>query len=131
MAPREAALVSGAVGDATARAMLLAAQVMDAQAMHRTGFLLEAFAGTPEALATKVQALAAHICTLAPQAARLNKQTFRMLNSPQAKDSSWLVAINNEADGSNVGVFNAYAYADSAEHREGITAFLEKRKPQL
>ncbi len=25
----------------------------------------------------------------------------------------------------------AYAYADSAEHREGITAFLAKRPPQF
>jgi enoyl-CoA hydratase/carnithine racemase len=25
----------------------------------------------------------------------------------------------------------AYAYADHAEHREGITAFLAKRKPQF
>ena len=26
-------------------------------------------------------------------------------------------------------VSSAYAYADSAEHREGIQAFLDKRKP--
>ena len=30
-----------------------------------------------------------------------------------------------------VGNANAYAYASSPEHREGITAFLQKRKPEF
>jgi len=29
------------------------------------------------------------------------------------------------------GIEDAYAYADSREHREGIEAFLAKRKPRF
>jgi enoyl-CoA hydratase/carnithine racemase len=123
MAPREAALVAQAVGDTTARAMLLAAQVLDAPALWAQGFLTELH--DDAALAHACQALAERTASLAPQAARTHKQTFRMLNRAAAgigiaKTAPDLIA-NWHAQ--------AYDYADSAEHREGITAFLAKRPP--
>jgi enoyl-CoA hydratase/carnithine racemase len=69
------------------------------------------------------------VAALAPQAARLNKQTLRALkpNQPQAPVFIEGVAINNEAR----PYADPYAYAASAEHREGVTAFLDKRKPSF
>ncbi|MBA3056963.1 MAG: enoyl-CoA hydratase/isomerase family protein [Gammaproteobacteria bacterium] len=123
MAPREAALVARELGLGVARQMLLAAEVFKAADMKACGFLSQVL---PDgALAGQAQATAGRIAALAPQAARLNKQTIRALNQPLAPVNKALVAINSvviEAD-------NAYAYATSTEHREGIAAFLEKRKP--
>lgn len=114
MAPREAALVARATGEATAREMLLEAAVLDANEMKARGFVQRLMAA--DAVAAHALQSAQHITTLAPQAARLNKQTLRALGQGQVVDT--LVAA-------------AYAYADSAEHREGITAFTEKRKPDF
>jgi enoyl-CoA hydratase/carnithine racemase len=108
MAPREAALVSAAVGAMTARAMLLAAEVFSASHMAAQGFLIHMLA--PAELDTACQALVQRMAGLAPQAARLNKQTLRALQAGTVVDQP-------------------YGYADSPEHREGITAFLAKRKP--
>ena len=123
MAPREAALVAREVGSVTARQMLLEAAIFSAQAMKDAGFLSRVV--SDELLAAEVQTTARRMAQLAPQAARLNKQTLRALNSPVAPVQYAQAAINTIA-------FKApdpYAYADSAEHREGIGAFLEKRKP--
>ncbi|MDR6855134.1 enoyl-CoA hydratase/isomerase family protein [Variovorax guangxiensis] len=108
MAPREAALVRGAVGDALARDMLLAASVHGAQRLYAAGFLL---AVLPDAeVASRALAHAARIAELAPKAARANKRTLA------AASAESLLAT-------------AYDYADSPEHREGIAAFLAKRPP--
>ena len=123
MAPREAALVTREVGLNVARQMLLAAEILDAADMKAAGFLSQVL--PEEALAARVQATAKRLTALAPQAARLNKQTIRALNQPLAPVNKGQEAINavaNDAD-------ESYAYAASAEHREGITAFLEKRQP--
>jgi enoyl-CoA hydratase/carnithine racemase len=58
---------------------------------------------------------AQRIASLSPQAARLNKQSLRALS---------MAAAGLQVDG-------AYSYADSPEHREGIAAFLDKRKPRF
>lgn len=111
MAPREAALVARELGLATARQMLLEAAVFSAPDMLQRGFLSRVVADVDirELTLASVQ----RICQLAPQAARLNKQTFRALSENP------LPAL----------VATAYDYADSPEQREGITAFLEKRLP--
>jgi enoyl-CoA hydratase/carnithine racemase len=108
MAPREAEVVAAAAGDATLREMLLEAAVFDAQEMRARGFVRLAPAGAVEQAA---DAAAQRIAQLGPQAARLNKQTLRRLRASEPQ------------------LHDAYAYADSAEHREGIAAFLDKRKP--
>ena len=66
------------------------------------------------------------ILALAPQAARLNKQTFRGVNKAIASVFIAYDAVNSIA---NEVVENTYAYAESAEHQEGISAFIAKRKP--
>ncbi len=109
MAPREAQLVARAAGDATAREMLLEAAVLTAGEMKARGFLQRVAADTD--VPAQAQASAQRVAALAPQAARLNKQTLRALGA-------------GEPD-----VSQAYRYADSHEHREGIAAFNAKRKP--
>lgn len=133
MAPREAALVAGAVGSSTARAMLLAAEVFDAAHMQACGFLARTVPSVQTA-GTCAEA-AQRIAALAPQAARLNKQTLREIsarNTDLALVSTASSATKSRASGDGrTAASDAYAYADSAEHREGIAAFLEKRPPQF
>ncbi len=121
MAPREAALVLREAGALTAREMLLEAAVLTADQLLQRGFLNRVVSVGEGAAATA--SAAARIAGLAPQAARLNKQTLRALNMP--------LSIDARAQGAPESVANllaqAYAYADSPEHREGISAFLEKR----
>lgn len=116
MAPREAQLVARATGEATAREMLLEAAVLDAEEMKARGFL-QAVLDESE-LAPQAMARARRVASLAPGAARLNKQTLRALGSEGQPSIEKLLPW-------------AYAYADSAEHREGISAFLGKRAPQF
>lgn len=112
MAPREAQLVAREAGLATAREMLLQAAVLDAATLLQRGFL-NAVVDDDRVQADALER-ATRIAALAPQAARLNKQTLRAL-LPPAPDAALLA--------------RAYDYADSPEHREGINAFLHKRAP--
>ena len=109
MAPREAQLVVRAAGELTAREMLLEAAALGAAEMKQRGFLNRVVADADVA----AQALhsARRIAALAPQAARLNKQMLRKLSAGHGHND------------------DAYRYADSPEHREGINAFLQKRQP--
>ena len=114
MAPREAALVRGAVGDVLARDMLFCAGVHSAQRLYEAGFLLHVL---PDGdVAGEALAIAQRIQELAPLAARANKRSFAVLQAAQLPPE--LLA-------------DAYRYAGVAEHREGITAFLEKRAPDF
>ena len=97
--------------------MLLTAAVLDAGEMKQRGFLNQVVGG--ELLDSAVHACLDRMRTLAPRAARLNKQAFRALALADIEH----VATNLVA--------SAYHYADSAEHREGVTAFTEKRPPRF
>ncbi|NPC57527.1 enoyl-CoA hydratase/isomerase family protein [Caenimonas soli] len=108
MAPREAQLVARAAGELTAREMLLEAAVLRAAEMKARGFLNRVTAD--KAVAAEALASAQRAAALSPQAARLNKQALRALAQGRQPHQP-------------------YRYADSGEHREGIAAFLEKRKP--
>lgn len=125
MAPKEAEVVIRAVGELTAREMLLEAAVLGAPMLLQRGFLNRVVpdADVPQSAMQSVT----RILALAPQAARLNKQTFRGLNKPIAGVYSACDAIKSIA---NEAIQNPYAYAASAEHQEGINAFIAKRKPQ-
>ena len=113
MAPREAALVAREAGLTVVRQMLLEAMVFSAADMKAAGFLSRLL--PDEQLAAEAQVSARRLAALAPQAARMNKQTIR--------------AILNASGAGVIEDDQRYAYADSAEHREGIAAFLDKRKP--
>ena len=125
MAPREAALVAREVGLATARQMLLEAAIFSAADMKTCGFLSRVLAD--DTLLAETQATAGRVAALAPQAARLNKQTLRVPISPLALVDTTHNATNSVASHADT----TYAYADNAEHREGILAFLEKRNPRF
>lgn len=117
MAPREAALVMRAAGELTAREMLLSAAVLGATEMKQRGFLNQVVPADEAGAA--VMTCVERCATLAPGAARLNKQTFRALAPVDiAQEATDLIA-------------NAYRYAASPEHREGVTAFIEKRPPRF
>lgn len=118
MAPREAALVADAVGALTTREMLLSAAVLDAPEMKQRGFLNAVHA--PADLTAAVDQLAGRIESLAPLAARQNKQTFR--------SNHGLVQAFAACNATEI-IANAYRYAEAAEHREGIAAFNSKRPP--
>jgi enoyl-CoA hydratase/carnithine racemase len=122
MAPREAALVVREAGALTAREMLLEAAVFSATQMRERGFLNRV---VPEGqTASEAGATAERIAALAPQAARLNKRTIRALTQAVPASCAVVQGAGETVDAPR----RAYAYADSAEHREGISAFLEKRK---
>ena len=125
MAPKEAEIVIRAVGELTAREMLLEAAVLDAPTMLQRGFLNRVVADAD--VASAAMQSVNRILALAPQAAQLNKQTFRGLNKPITGVFVADSAINSIV---NPAVDNPYAYADSAEHQEGISAFISKRRPQ-
>jgi enoyl-CoA hydratase/carnithine racemase len=110
MAPKEAQLVAREAGLATARELLLEAAVLDAPEMRSRGFL-NAVVGDLE-VTQEARARCDHICALSPAAARLNKRTIRALHAGELPT-------------------DAYAWAAHEEHREGITAFLDKRKPSF
>lgn len=114
MAPREAQLVGRAVGDLTAREMLLCAAVLTAGEMKDRGFLNRV---VPEdELDHDIERLLKGMAQLSPLAARRNKQTLRALAAGAPMEA--LLA-------------RAYDYAAHPEHREGVSAFMEKRPPSF
>lgn len=125
MAPREAQLVMREAGALTAREMLLEASVLDATVMQQRGFVNRVVVA--EQCAVDALATAQRIAILAPAAARMNKQTIRALNRHLAADGCAQDAMNSIAKITQT----AYRYADSPEHREGIAAFVDKRKPDF
>ncbi len=131
MAPCEAALVGREVGLVTARQMLLEAAIFSASEMLQRGFLSRVVADAD--LAAMTASTVQRIVQLAPLAARLNKQTLRALNSPlipvcQAHNTSNSIAMKQSLE---EFLGQAYDYAEGAEQREGIGAFLEKRSPRF
>ncbi len=114
MAPGELQVLARVVPDPVLRELLLEARVLDAPAALRAGLVHEV---VPDAdLAASVQRRAARVAELAPGAARMNKRTLRQI-----------------AEGGPSGDERHahFVYADSAEHREGVAAFIEKRPPRF
>lgn len=119
MAPREARLVAYGLGHVTAREMLLEAAVLDAAVLAQRGFLHQVVPATD--LMATVRQRAQGIAHLAPQAARLNKRTLRVLSG---------MLDDPVPHSATAELFaTAYNYAPADEHQEGITAFLSKRRP--
>lgn len=120
MAPREAALVASAAGGLTAREMLLSAALFSADEMQQRGFLSQVVPAAELDAATTT--CLDRMRPLAPQAARMNKQTLRALGRAPGHVPGHIPEDFIE---------KSYQYANSSEHREGITAFIEKRIPRF
>lgn len=130
MAPRELDLVLRAVGATAMRAVLLEAMVFDAPRMLQLGFLTRCVADTD--LEDAVKKSLQHIVALAPQAARMNKRLLRSLDNGTISGSPVHAVTASGADRQALLdslTAQAYDYADTAEHREGIAAFIDRRKP--
>jgi enoyl-CoA hydratase len=125
MAQRELAIVLRAAGEATVREMLLEARVFSAHEMKERGFVQRLVADAQ--LQQEAEDTAARIAALSPQAASLNKQFLRQF----FKENSPLACIESARGATDFIVNDPYAYAASAEHVEGISAFLAKRPAQF
>lgn len=114
MAPGELTILSRIVPTPLLREMLLEARMLDAQRALAAGLVHEVVGDAQVAARTFERAQA--IAALAPAAARSNKRTLRQI-----------AAGGPDADERRAH----FGYAASAEHREGIAAFLEKRAPRF
>lgn len=102
------------VGDPTARLMLLTAATLDAQQANDCG-LIHRFVG-PDALAAEVDSVTTSISRLAPLTVAASKMG---LDSLQGRVDS---------DEAKTAIAACYR---SADYREGIAAFMEKRHPKF
>jgi enoyl-CoA hydratase len=115
LAPAELEVMATVVSPTVLRELLIEARVLDAHAALARGLVTRV---VPDAtVADEARAAAERMATLSPQALRLNKRALRQFG-PQPASSAAERAPH-------------YAYAASAEHREGLTAFNEKRKPRF
>jgi enoyl-CoA hydratase len=112
-----------AAGELTAREMLLEARCWTRRLMLARGFLNRVVPMTP--------------WPPRPWAcARARRRAGAAGGAPEQTDTSGIktaaIPITNaSSDAMDNIVSGAYAYADSAEHREGIGAFLAKRRPDF
>lgn len=110
LAPLEAELVARVLPLPLLRELLLEARLLDAPEAMVRGIVNRM---VPDAVvAAEVQRAAERIAALSPQAMRLNKITLRQIAAGGVSDAQRLAH---------------YTYADSAEHREGLAAFIDKR----
>jgi methylglutaconyl-CoA hydratase len=101
--------------DKRCRELLLTGRIFDAEEAHRLGLVSEVVA--PEDLMRRVDALAAVLVANSPESLAATK---RMM---VAQHRAWL-------DAAIVDALEASALSrETADFREGVTAFLEKRKP--
>jgi enoyl-CoA hydratase len=106
-----------AIGDVTAREMLLAAGVHGAQRRDEAARLSATRCCRTTKCRRAAQACAERIAALAPQR-----------RAPEQAD---LRALAEPARAAAIDAGQRLRYAASPEHREGIAAFLEKRRPEF
>jgi enoyl-CoA hydratase len=110
LAPSEAQIVARVLGLPLLRELLLEARLLGADEALARGIVNRV---VDDALvAQEAQAAAERIAALSPQAQRINKRTLRQL-----AEGGPTTAQRHEH----------FGYADSAEHREGLAAFVERR----
>ncbi len=114
MAPGELQRLVRAIDPSLVRSLLLEARLLDSAEALRERIVHAVV--TDNEVAAQAWQRAERIASLAPNAARINKQTLRQ------------IARGGPTETERHAHFG---YADSTEHREGITAFLEKRAPRF
>ncbi len=114
LAPAEASIVARVLGLPLLRELLLEARLLDADAALAKGIVTRVV--DDDKVAADALAAAERIAALSPQAMCLNKRLLRQL-----AEGGLSAAQRHEH----------FAYADSAEHREGLAAFMEKRDPRF
>lgn len=115
MAPAELEIVAAVVGPTVLRELLIEARVFRAQEAFERGLVTRVV--PDDVVGAEALAAAQRIAGLSPQALRLNKRALRQFVMPR---------LSQAADRAP-----HYAYAPSAEHREGLAAFNEKRPPRF
>ena len=115
LAPAELEIVAAVVGPTVLRELLIEARVLDALEAFARGLVSRVVADAD--VAAEARTAAERIAELSPQALRLNKRALRQ--------------FTHAAHSSHAERAPHYAYAASDEHREGLAAFNEKRKPRF
>jgi methylglutaconyl-CoA hydratase len=103
------------IGGKHSRDLLFTGRIIDAEEAYRIGLVNEVVA--QEELSQRVQALAETLIANSPQSIKATKQLVA------AQNEEWLNAAIAQALEANA------LSRETADFREGITAFLEKRKP--
>lgn len=103
------------IGDKRSRDLLLTGRLFDAAEAQRLGLVHSVV--PPEDLARHIEALAQVLIANSPQALRATKRLIA------AQNEMWLDAAIEEALKASVQA------RETEDFREGVTAFLEKRKP--
>jgi methylglutaconyl-CoA hydratase len=103
------------IGDKRTRDLLLTGRLIDAEEAYRLGLVNEVVA--PDHLATRVKALAGLLAASSPQSLGATKQLLA------AQNKAWLDTAIAQAMESNAQA------RETADFREGVASFLEKRKP--
>lgn len=115
LAPAELEIVAAVIGPTVLRELLIEACVLDAPEAFARGLVTRVVADAD--VAAQARVAAERIAELSPQALRLNKRALRQFTH---------VVRSSHAERAP-----HYAYAASDEHREGLAAFNEKRKPRF
>lgn len=102
------------IGDKRSRDLLLTGRLFNAEEAHRLGLVNDIVA--PNKLTERVKALADVLIANSPQSLKATKSLLA------AQNQAWLVAAIRQALEANA------ESRETADFREGITAFLEKRK---
>jgi len=114
MAPLEIEIVARVIGETCLRELLLEARVLNADEARQRGLVTRVVPDTQ--VAAEARRSAEAMAALSPQALRLNKRALRQFGPVGRPQGS---SPDERAP--------HYAYAPSAEHREGLAAFNEKR----
>src|SRR5437899_1074867 len=104
------------VGHKIARDLLLTGRIFDAVEAHRIGLVNEIV--PPDGLLKRSRELAQQLMENSPSSVRLTKKLINGFIN-QALDDQMQQAVEENA-----------AIRQSADFREGVTSFLEKRKPR-
>lgn len=104
------------VGEKRARDLLLTGRVLEAAEALQIGLINEVVA--PERLMQRCRETAAQLCSNSPEALRLTKELLPLISGPPLE-----LALDQAIH------LNALART-TGDFREGITAFLERRKPE-